>query len=183
MKRTHNIPIGDSVNQQLLEIAKKFGGGQVRVGFLEDKKYPDGTPVAQVAFWDEFGHGGNFPAPPRPFFRTMVTKYSPLWPKQLAALAEAKNYDGPAILAEMGKILEEQLRVSILDMNSPALSPTTVLLHERFPGTAEFGVTIEDVLKAQADIKAGTVPSSGTVAKPLVWSGTMLAAVGSEVTK
>jgi len=183
MKRGHNIPIGDSVNNKLLEIAKKFGGGHVRVGFLEDKKYPDGTSVAQVAFWDEFGHGGPFPAPPRPFFRTMVTKYSPQWPTQLAALAEKYDYDGTVILAAMGKILEEQLRVSILDTNSPALSPTTVLLHSRFPGTGEFSVTIEDVLQAQRDIKAGVEGPSGTVAKPLVWSGTMLGAVGSEVTK
>jgi hypothetical protein len=183
MKRAHNIPIGESVNKQLLDIAKKFGGGHVRVGFLEDKKYPDGTPVAQVAFWDEFGHGGPFPAPPRPFFREMVKKYSPQWPNQLAILAEKYDYNGTIILAAMGKLMEEQLRVSMLDMNSPALSPTTALLHERFPGTAEFSVTIQDVLKAQADIKAGTPAPSGTVAKPLVWSGTMLSAVGSEVTK
>lgn len=177
------IPISDSVNTKLLEIAKKLGGGHVRVGFLEDKKYPDGTPVAQVAFWDEFGHGGPFLAPPRPFFRTMVTKYSPQWPKQLGALAEMYDYDGPIVLAAMGKILEEQLRTSILDTNSPALSPTTALLHSRFPGTAEFNVTIQDVLQAQRDLAEGAVVPSGTVAKPLVWSGTMLAAVGSEVTK
>lgn len=183
MKRTSNIPIGDSVNKQLLAIAKKFGGGYVRVGFLEDKKYPDGTPVAQVAYWDEFGHGGNFPSPPRSFFREMVKKYSPEWPKILGVLAEQNDYNGTVILAAMGKILEEQLRNSIRETNSPPLSPTTVLLHLRFPGTAEFNVTIQDVLKAQEDIRNGAVAPSGTVAKPLVWSGTMLAAVGSEVTK
>jgi len=179
------IPISDSVNTKLLEIAKKFGGGHVRVGFLEDKKYPDGTPVAQVAFWNEFGHEGSLkPTPPRPFFRGMVSKYSSQWPAQMAVLAEKYNYDGTMILAAMGKILEEELKMSILDTSSPQLSDTTALLHARFPGTAEFEITFADVLKARHDLDWGlAVAPGGTVAKPLVWSGTMLAAVGSEVTK
>jgi len=185
MKRGHNIPIGDTVNNKLLEIAKKFGGGHVRVGFLEDKKYPDGTPVAQVAFWNEFGHGGSLKeTPPRPFFRGMVSKYASQWPDQLVFLAEKYDYDGNMILAAMGKIIEEQLRVSILDTSSPQLSDTTALLHSRFPGTAEFDITFADVLKARHDLDWGLASApTGTVAKPLVWSGTMLAAVGSEVTK
>jgi hypothetical protein len=68
-------------------------------------------------------------------------------------------------------------------MNAPALSPTTALLHSRFPGIGEFGVTIEDVLQAQRDVAAGVAVPSGTVAKPLVWSETMLKAVEYEVTK
>lgn len=39
----------------LEDIAKRMGGGEVSVGFLANATYPDGTPVAAVAFWNEFG--------------------------------------------------------------------------------------------------------------------------------
>ena len=42
----------DAVMKALEEIARKMGGGEVAVGFMEGATYPDGTPVAAVAFWN-----------------------------------------------------------------------------------------------------------------------------------
>ena len=47
----------DGVMKALEDIARKMGGGEVAVGFMEGATYPDGTPVAAVAFWNEFGKG------------------------------------------------------------------------------------------------------------------------------
>lgn len=182
MKRLHNMPISESVNKQLKEIAKRFGGGHVKVGFLEGKNYPDGTPVATVAFFDEYGHGGNFPSPARPFFRNMIKNNSHQWPATLAHLSQKYNFNGPLILRDMGKLLEEQLRLSIIDTNEPDLSKTTLVLRSRFPGLRHFEISLMDVISAQEAAAKGQDIASGTLAKPLVWSGTMLASVGSQVT-
>lgn len=117
-----------------------MGGGSLSVGFLEGATYPDDTPVASVAFWNEFGttrlaegpaSKTGAPAtserqPPRPFFRSMIAEKSPEWPAQIAALAKSTNYDGPRVLALMGEIIEGELKQSINNFTDPPLAPATV---------------------------------------------------------
>jgi hypothetical protein len=175
-----SLKISDSVNKKLNAIVRSMGGGSVQVGFLEGATYPDGTPVAAVAFWDEFGHGGHFPSPPRPFFRSMITKESPGWPVKMAAMAKATNYDGPRVLAMMGEDIAGALRESIGDLTDPPLSPTTLALRAKF-GNNPGAIRARDVLQAQRDVAAGKPIASGTQAKPLVWTGHMLNSIGYEV--
>ena len=61
----------DGVMKALEDIAKRMGGGEVSVGFMEGATYPEGTPVAAVAFWNEYGVPSHN-QPPRPFFRQMI---------------------------------------------------------------------------------------------------------------
>ena len=180
MRRAHHMSVAQHVNQVLTEIAQKMGGGRVQVGFLEGATYPDGTPVAAVAFWDEFGHGGNFPSPPRPYFRTMISKESPEWPKKMAALAKSTKFDGSKVLKFMGEDIAGALRRSIIETNTPQLSPTTLILRKRF-WTNPGDITAADVVAAQKAAAQGESGASGTQAKPLVWSGHLLASVGYEV--
>lgn len=116
---------------KLAEIAKSMGGGQVSVGFMEGATYPDGTPVAAVAFWNEFGkpvHRGNgdYFQLPRPFFRQMIAKESPAWGRKMAKLAKATDYDGPRVLGLMGEDIKGALAQSINDFTAPPLAPSTV---------------------------------------------------------
>lgn len=185
-RRSSQLPIGENVARVLRDIAKRMGGGSVRVGFLEGATYPDGTPVAAVAYWDEFGHGGNFPAPPRSFFRTMISKESKHWAADMVSLIKKYNYDGAKVLEDMGLQLSGELRQSIHDTNSPALSPTTIILRNRFRSNPQ-DITISDVLKAQA-FAAGKRGSAvvakytdTAASKPLVWTGHMLDSIGFEV--
>lgn len=113
----------DGVMKALEEIARKMGGGEVAVGFMEGATYPDGTPVAAVAFWNEYGGPGR---PPRPFFRQMIAKESPTWAPKMAKLAKAANYDGPKVLAMMGEDIKGALQQSINDFTTPALAESTV---------------------------------------------------------
>lgn len=120
------LKMSDNVSRKLRDIAKSMGGGSVSIGFLEGATYPDGTPVAAVAFWNEFGTQGGEHTPPRPFFRGMISKESPSWPGKMAKLAKATNYNGEKVLTLMGADIEGTLKKSINDLTSPPLSPRTI---------------------------------------------------------
>ena len=119
----HTLQGADGVAKALEEIAKRMGGGEVAVGFMDGATYPDGTPVAAVAYWNEFGKEGQ---PPRPFFRQMIAAESPAWPKKMAALAKATDYDGDKVLALMGEDIKGALQQSINDFQTPGLAPSTI---------------------------------------------------------
>lgn len=174
------LSVAQNVNKTLTEIAQKMGGGKVQIGFLEGATYPDGTPVAAVAAWNEFGHEGNFPAPPRPFFRTMIANESPGWPAKMANLAKATHYDGKLVLKLMGEDIAGALKQSIIETNDPPLSGTTLILRKRF-WTNPGDITASDVVAAQQAAANGENGASGTQAKPLVWTGHLLQSVGYEV--
>ena len=123
-----SISVADKVARKLKEIVDKMGGDTLKVGFLEGATYSDGTPVASVAFWNEFGttRAGEERQPPRPFFRTMVAEKSPTWPAQMAQLAKSTGYDGPRVLALMGEQIEGDLKESINKFTDPPLAPSTI---------------------------------------------------------
>lgn len=82
-------------------------------------------PVAQVAFWNEFG---TVRIPSRPYFRTMVESKSPRWGVGLGAALRKTNYNARNALAIMGEGIRGQLRQSIRDWSTPPNSPRTVAL-------------------------------------------------------
>ena len=57
--------------RRLLREAGKGGVSGVKVGFFSTAKYQDGTPVAAVAAWNEFG---TKTIPERPFFRNALAE-------------------------------------------------------------------------------------------------------------
>jgi hypothetical protein len=69
-------------------------------------------PVAQVAFWNNFGTSR---APPRPFFSNMVKNDSPSWGKKLAAIAKEHEYNTAASLEAMGQYIKDRLQRAIVD--------------------------------------------------------------------
>ena len=120
------LKMSERVARTLRDLAAKMGGGSVEIGFMEGATYPDGIPVAAVAFWNEFGHEGPAPSPPRPFFRTMIAKESPGWADKMASLAKTTNFDGPRVLALMGEDIAGALGNSITSLTEPALAPRTI---------------------------------------------------------
>lgn len=97
----------------------------LQVGFLEGATYPDGKSVAMIAAIQNFGAPSRG-IPPRPFFSNMVKDKSPEWPEALGKVLVAKNYDATAALELMGQGIKGQLQESVVDTNSPPLSPRTV---------------------------------------------------------
>lgn len=180
LKRMHQMTVAENVNRVLMDIARKMGGWKVLIGWMADATYPDGTPVAAVMFWNEFGHGGRFPAEPRPAFRNMITKESPHWPAMMAQLAKTTKFDGQRVLSIMGKDIAEALQQSITELTEPPLKQSTLILRKRFGNQPE-KITFPDVLSAIKAAEEGIEGASGTQAKPLVWTGHALNSVAFEV--
>jgi hypothetical protein len=142
------LRLSAAVEAKLKEIARKIGNGSVSVGFLAGATYPDGTPVASVAFWNEFGHKGRKlgpdpsaeaiaegerreperagGAPPRPFFRSMISKESPEWGDHLGQALIVNKSDGTKALALMGEEIKGELVQSINDFTTPPLAASTI---------------------------------------------------------
>lgn len=120
-------------------IGSKLATRHVRVGFLESAKYPGARtrgrtpnrktvpvpviPVAQVAFWQNFG---TKTTPKRPFFNNMIAKRSPRWGDATGQILKANNYDTDRTLGLMGQLMQGQLQQEIIDTNSPPNAPATI---------------------------------------------------------
>ncbi len=113
----------DKVMKALDDIARRMNAGTLSVGFMEGATYPDGLSVPTVAFWNEFG---TIRSPPRPFFRQMIAKESPKWPKKMAKAAEITNFDGAKVLALMGEDIKGALQHSINTFTVPGNAPSTI---------------------------------------------------------
>lgn len=120
---THTLQGADGLSKALGDIARRMGAGKVDVGFMAGATYPDGTPVAAVAYWNEFGTSGQ---PARPFFRQMIAKEAGTWAEKMGKLAKATNYDGQKVLALMGEDVGGALAQSINELQSPPLAPSTI---------------------------------------------------------
>ena len=75
------------LNQKLREIAAIRAS--VQVGFFADAKYDDGTPVASVAYTNEYGVNGN---PARPFMHKTAKENIHKWVRGIR-----KNVTGTGI--------------------------------------------------------------------------------------
>jgi len=122
---TEYLSGSDDIMKSLKDIARKMAAGAVEVGFMEGATYPDGTPVAAVAFWNEFGVPSNN-TPTRPFFRNMIKKESPTWPGKMAKLADATDFDGKKVLKLMGEDIQGALVESIVEFTTPRNADSTI---------------------------------------------------------
>lgn len=114
---------GDKVEKILEELAEKMHGS-LDVGFLEGATYQDdGMPVAQVAFWNEYGTSR---APARPFFRTTIEEKSDEWADRLARAAKHYDYDASAVLEAMGESVLEDIQSSITGWTDPRNADSTI---------------------------------------------------------
>jgi hypothetical protein len=150
------------VLEQLRIVSDKLSkANEVEVGFLPDAKYPDGTQVAQVAFWNEFG---TERIPPRPFFRNMIAAKSPEWGPALGGLIVKNGYDAEKALAQAGQAIAGQLRESILNTNTPPSAASTIAAKMR--GSSKSTAKAHGILGPE---------------KPLVDTGVMLSKIDSVV--
>ncbi len=126
----HNRVIGGKkLSLALQSIERKItSGGVLRMGFLEDSRYPAGKndavlSVAQVAFWNEFG---TTHAPARPAFRTTILRKSKDWGDRLSKAIVATDYDGRKALGLLGQSMRDDLENSIAQWSTPPNAPSTI---------------------------------------------------------
>ena len=120
--------------KKLLNTALKGGKQTVEVGFFETARYPDGTPVAQVAVTNEFGarnagRNGKVVIPERPFFRNANKTVQPKLFKLLKFSLDPKRMIVDDRLADkLGTVFQREIQDSITNMNSPSNAPATIEL-------------------------------------------------------
>lgn len=138
--RTIEVKGGELLDKYLASVTKKLGHGvAVKVGILADAKYSGthpirGTkqfdgPVAQVAFWQEFGteaSDGHPGIPPRPFMRETIAKHSGDWGNKLGKTLRATKYDARKSLRIMGRGIQLEMRQTLNDWRDPPNAPRTV---------------------------------------------------------
>jgi hypothetical protein len=123
---TRTISGGDKLQAYFRELSRKVGrGGDLKVGFLEGAKYPNGTPVAAVAAIQEFG-APRAGIPPRPFFRNMIQQHKHEWGPTAEALLVQTDYDVERTLELMGEQMVGDLKRSIIDFDEVPLKPATI---------------------------------------------------------
>jgi hypothetical protein len=174
---------GDKLETYLKDMGTKVSNAKsVSVGFLENATEPSGVGVAMVAAIQEFGAPG-VGIPSRPFFRNMIAAHKSEWGEDVTKILQAHDYDADHALNLMGEHIGGQLRQSIIDLVDPPLSPTTLMLREMRAKNPSLVVNKTVVREAAARVAAGKpYTSTGTGAKPLVDTGTMLQSVDYEVT-
>jgi len=124
MAMTGGKGVSDFLSGIANRLKSSFSGPQkVKVGFLSNAKYPDGTPVAYIAALNEYGTSR---IPSRPFFRGMISAKSPEWGPTLGRILKANNYNAELSLSLMGEYVKGQLQKSIRDLKTPVNAPSTV---------------------------------------------------------
>ena len=104
------------------EITKFMGKEKLEIGFFETARYPNGTFVAQVARYNEFG---TLNIPMRPFFRNAIQKNIKKW---YATLQNAINQNATPskALSIVGEVARADIIQSITDLRTPPNAESTI---------------------------------------------------------
>lgn len=122
---------------------KKYSemNASVRVGVLENATYPDGTPVAMVAFWNEYG---TKTSPVRAFFRTTVSDQKKNWVLSVQNLM--KMHDDPKkVMGLIGEHMRGQIVQSINTWTDPPNAPYTVAMKGFNKPLVEHGIMMRSI--------------------------------------
>ncbi len=114
--------------RELSKRLEELGKQEVRVGWFDSSRYPDGTPVALVAATQEFGSASKG-IPPRATMRPAINEYRAEWSAAAAsgfkAVADGR-YTAANVLTLLGEAAAGAVRQNISQLNSPPLKPSTL---------------------------------------------------------
>ena len=115
-----------SGGEKLQQVFKNAGKGGIRavdVGVFASAKYPDGTPVAAVAAWNEFG---TALIPERPAIRIANKENEPVLVKLIARTVDPlTNVITPRIGGLIGVSHQGAIQKSIVSLTSPENAEST----------------------------------------------------------
>ena len=99
---------------------------RVEVGFFATSRYPDGTPVTNVAAWNEFG---TRRIPERPFMRRASVKAEkPLVEVARRVIDPEKMVVDRKVGGILGEVLKGEIQRSITQLRRPPLAVSTVAM-------------------------------------------------------
>lgn len=104
---------------------KELDKYEVRIGYQEGASYPDGTPVIQVAMWNELG---TVNIPPRPFLRQTADNNEAKIQSNMksAAIKIANGSTAETVLNELGVFGKGLLQKEIKNGEFTPNAPSTV---------------------------------------------------------
>lgn len=169
----------DKINQYFERIPEQFKDKVAQFGVPSGLEYEDGTSVAYVAAIQEFGAPAAS-IPPRPFLRPTVAEDKDKWVKFVASKipdVQSGKITADTVLLGVGAIAIADIQSTIASINSPPLSPVTVLLRKwKKQGRKVTGKTVGEAAKAVAD---GV--DVGTDNKPLNATGYLISSIRNAV--
>jgi hypothetical protein len=95
----------------------------MRAGLLEGATEPDGTPMALVGFWNEYG---TEDIPPRPAFRTTAIAQASRWAKIVGVTLQRNGGDFDAALRMAGEQAVVDIQKTIGAWTDPPNAPSTI---------------------------------------------------------
>jgi hypothetical protein len=124
-----SVTVDLSAIKKLQEALADAHAEKLQVGWFSSANYDDSLPVAQVAFWQEFG---TKTAPPRPFFRPAVadnkTKWAALVDSGANAVVEGRTTMSN-VFNSLGLTAQADVKNAINGQHR-ALSPVTLALRK-----------------------------------------------------
>lgn len=123
IKKTRgDIAFKSALHKALRKYNKRVKG--VRVGIFPESVYPDGTPVAQAAFFAEYG---TVTEPPRPFMKQTVE-----WNvDEVGKLLHEKLVSSGSLTGafkDTGEVIANRMKVMLASGDFDPLSPVTLML-------------------------------------------------------
>lgn len=168
-----------SALKNLQQVLESSHAEKLQVGWFDSANYNDSMPVAQAAFFQEFG---TKTAPPRPFFRPAVEDNKGKWTMLVDSGANAV-LEGRATMSDvfngLGLMAQADVKNKITGEHQ-ALSPVTLALRRlKNEGQEINGTLVGAVASAIARGETGTGQLGAPYGNntPLQDSGIMLASL------
>jgi hypothetical protein len=169
------------IKERLERIPDQFEGQVAQVGIPAGLNYENGTAVAYVAAIQEFG-APEVKIPARPVIRPTMQEHSGEWAQFLRRMVPRVGEGTLSafdVLDGVGRIAVADMQAQLASVNSPPLSPITVLLRKwRKEGRTITGKTVGE---AAAAIAEGVDPGNDN--KPLNDSGLLMQSFRNAVNK
>jgi hypothetical protein len=133
--------------KKLLEKHKKISGKVVAVGFPKGTnavgvRYPDGTPLLNVAVWNNYGTSR---IPRRDFMSagivSITEKTNPI-AKRFAADINSGKIKADTVLEQMGVVAAGALQLTIRDLKDPPNAPSTIRIKKSANPLVDTGLLI-----------------------------------------
>lgn len=178
MKKTRgDIAFKSALHKALRKYSRRVKG--VKVGIFPESVYPDGTPVAQAAFFAEYG---TVTEPPRPFMsQTAQWERDEVGKVLREKLVASGSLTGA--FKDTGEVLANRMKVMLASGDFDPLSPVTLILRK---WVDEGRIDREDigagmVAAARRAAAAGEQGATGERARPLLDTLQMYDSIKSKV--
>lgn len=113
---------GDKFSVGLAEVSRSINKtSRLKVGIVRSATYPDGTQIAQNAYWQEYG---TDKIPPRPVYRLVQAKYGAKWTSAFDTLV--KQDATLKSLGRLGELIKGQIVREYIAISDPPNAPSTV---------------------------------------------------------